>query len=195
MKKILVICTTIILFLCGMFVVEADECPCINLPEDPVTMIAEDGAESYFDIYLSGIPDGYDITNGFYLGWCVDRSTAMPRGEPHEVMLYCSYDPEMPDSFQDDDWDKVNYILNNKQGDKDDVQDAIWNLIDNKPYADITPVAQDMVDSAEDGFCPSPGDILAILADGGTEIQRSIFEFPLPPYGGLTPGFWKNQLH
>ena len=120
--KIGVIIITSILFLSGMLIVTAEEIPCINLPENPVTLIAEDGTQSYFDIYLSGISAGYDITNGMYLGWCVDRGTSMPRGDSHEVMLYCSYDPEMPLSFQDDDWDKVNHILNNKQGDKDDIQ-------------------------------------------------------------------------
>lgn len=191
-KKILVISMASLLLFSGVLVAEADECPCISLPQEPVTMIVQDGTISYFDTYLSGVPDGYRVKNDQYLGWCAQRSITIPRGVPHEVILNCSYDPNMPDSFQDDDWDKVNWIVNNKLGGKVDIQDAIWHLIDDKPYADITSIAQTLVNNAVDGYCPELGDILVILADGGDAIQRTIFELPL--YEGLTPGYWKNHL-
>jgi len=170
----------------------------INLPTDTVTMIAYNGTDygvdSYFLTVLSNIPSGYDVTNGEYLGWCIQRDTMMPRGSEQNVKMYCSYDPNIPNCFQSDNWDKVNYILNNKQGTWEDIQDAIWYFING--VGTSRSIALTMIDDAYlngGGFCPDPGDVIAIILNGSANIQDSIIEYDTTQYEGKSHGFWKNH--
>ena len=130
MKKILVIGIMCIFVLSGLSVTsateddyECEDCPAdtnidccsqINLPPDFVSMIVESGTDSHWNILLSNVPEGYDVTNGEYLGWCIQRGVAIDTGVLLLAKLYCSYDYCKPEIWQDDDWDKVNYIINNK---------------------------------------------------------------------------------
>jgi hypothetical protein len=185
----------------GVFVGVYALLPKINLPGQPVTMTIYDGSVSYFDIYLSDVPPGFDVTNGYYVGWCADRTVYMPRGEKLTVRLWNSYDLLLPLPLRDKNWSKVNYILNHKDGTtKTDLQGAFWNLLCNTPYSQISPKAQELVDSADGHFVPQPGDFIAILAE---PIQNSSHPWPfqfvflqirLTHHGneGLTPGYWKN---
>jgi hypothetical protein len=140
--------------------------PSIHLPDRPVTMIAYDGAGSYFDIDFSDVPPNLDVANGSYQGWCADRSVLMPRGEQLTVRLYNSYDHSLPLPLREKNWSKVNYILNHNNGaTKLDIQDAVWYLLCNYPYSSLTSKAQMLVDTAQDGFIPQPGELIAILAE------------------------------
>jgi hypothetical protein len=156
----------------------------LNLPAIPVTMTVYDNQViSYFDTYLSNVPDGYDVTNGGpYLGWCVEAGTGITRGVGHQVMLYSSYDPVMPVSFQNADWYKINYILNHKIGSEDEISIAIWYFCGEWPYG-MPPNSQTMVNEANTygaAFVPSEGEVIAVLADGGSTIQRTFFELLIP---------------
>jgi len=167
----------------------------INLPDVPVTLNAVDGTTSYFVITLSGVPAGHDVTNGVYTGWCADFGIHMPRNQNLIVTLYDSYGP-LPARAQDDDWDKVNWILNHDYGySVMDIQQAFWYLINEKDISGY-PQAQALVASAPDGFTYEPGDIIAIVAVPESEdVQCSFIELVLSPGNeGLTPGFWKNHL-
>ena len=174
--------------------------PNLRLPGEPVTMTVYDGAVSYFDIYLSDVPNGFDVVNGYYVGWCADRSVHMPRGEELTVRLYNSYDLLLPLPLRDKNWDKVNYILNHK-GDatKTDIQEAFWYLLNDYPYDQISSTAQMLVDTAQDGFLPQPGDFIAILAapvqtDGRPwPFQFAFLQVTLPPQEGKSHGYWKNH--
>jgi hypothetical protein len=174
--------------------------PNLRLPSNPVTMTVYDGSVSYFDIYLSDVPNGNDVVNGYYVGWCADRSVHMPRSEALTVRLYNSYDLFLPLPLRDKNWDKVNYILNNKgNATKEDIQDAFWYLLNDYPYDDISVKAQTLVDTAQDGYMPHPGDLIAILAAPvHTEGRPWPFQFAflqvrLPPQEGLSHGYWKNH--
>ena len=204
-KKTLTVFIVCIFIFSGTYVVSSTDTydcnPKINIPPDYITMVAEDGKNSHFDTYLSNVPLGYNISSGRYPGWCVQRSVMMDRGVFHTVVLYSSYDPEMPESFQDEDWDKVNYLLNNKQGNTTDIQESIWYFIgDNPPSSDL---AEQMILDAEangTGFCPKPGDKIAILIDNGEDlnhsIQRTIIEVTIPTgeYQGCNLRFWTTHL-
>ena len=160
--------------------------PSISLPSDPVTMIVyQPGSNSYFDTHLLDVPSGYDVTIGCYLGCCAQEGLTIPRGVPHLVKLYSSYDPDMPQAFEDEDWDKINYIVNNKRGDRMDVQEAIWYFINDRPTRNSISVA--MIQEADrygEGFCPSPGDVMVIILDSGRDlnpvVQGIIIEVPIP---------------
>lgn len=164
----LVLCTTIFLLLAVCFLPLAScdtPTPSIHLPDAPVTMTATDGDDSYFDIDLSDVPPNHDVANGVYEGWCADRSVVMPRGEQLTVRLFNSLDPLLPAILRDSNWSKVNYILNHNDGaTKTDIQDAFWYLLCNYPYSYLTSTAKMLADTAQEGFIPQPGDLIAILA-------------------------------
>lgn len=192
-KKTLLLGITVILLFSGTTVV-AEDCNLeISLPSDYITMVAVDGENSWFDIILSDIPTGYDIVDGTYLGWCAQYSIKMSRGVNHAVTLYSSYDPDMPESFQDTDWDKANYILNHKQNySYSSIQKALWYFIDDQSYPSDAE-AQALISDANasgSGYCPGSGDILAILVEVHTIVQQTFLELTIPETstGGENPG-------
>jgi hypothetical protein len=164
----------------------------VNLPADLVTMtILYNRPTSTFMTTLSNVPLGYDVTDGNYLGWCNDPDTWMPMNVPHQVILYSSYNSVLPSYLENAEWDKVNYLLNHKLGNSASwdycwqIQFAIWYLLG---YGDrgmqfigapMSSNAWAMVNDANtygEGYTPVPGEIMAILADAGANIQGSFFE-------------------
>ncbi|MBN1280952.1 MAG: hypothetical protein JXA00_04815 [Candidatus Thermoplasmatota archaeon] len=175
--------------------------PSLHLPDATLTMYVTDGNVSYFNIYLSDVPAGYEITDGLYVGWCADRGVTMPRNQNLQVKLFNSYALFLPEPLQSRNWSKVNYILNHKgNATKADVQDAIWNLINRYPFSSISENAKQLVNTAHDGYKPQEGGLIAILAlpvypqHNQEPFQRSFLEVRLPPQEGKTPGFWKNHV-
>jgi hypothetical protein len=93
---------------------------------------------SYFNDGSNGRPEG-----DYYVGWCVDQGHVIRSGYPYEVKLYSSYDPNKPDWAASDNWDMVNYIINQRrQGAYDEFggfednnenknlfQNAVWYFI------------------------------------------------------------------
>jgi len=174
--------------------------PTLNLPSQPVTMMVYDGSVSYFSIHLSDVPPGYDVADGFYVGWCADRSVTMPRGEYLTVRLYNTYDLLLPLPLRDKDWDKVNWILNNRDGaTKEDIQEAFWVLLNDYPYESVSPMAKSLVDNAVEGFMPQPGELIAVLAEPVETqgrcwpFQFAFLQVTLHCHEGCTPGYWKNH--
>jgi hypothetical protein len=179
----------------------------VDLPDVPVTMYAWERPASwpaFFKIQLSGVGGGYDVSDGTYEGWCIEYGTPIPNGVAHSVMLHSSYCP--PALFDVPGWNEINYILNNKQGDRWDVQRAIWYFINfgpwdwDQPHGESPVVTQytlDMIDDAEDNsdYIPGPGDTVAVICEPiSSRIQYTFIEVPVPePYEGLTPGFWRNK--
>ncbi len=144
----------------------------------PLWAHTETGAA--FALELSGVPAGYDIADGIYDGWCADEDIPLPFFVTHEVDIYSSYDPALPPSLQDDDWDMVNYVLNNKHpmAHDFDIQEAISYFVGTEvvPYSFW---AQFMVNDAlanGEGFYPSSGEIIAVILDAGPGVQPTIIE-------------------
>jgi len=160
----------------------------LNLPSTIVWIEVSNGTESYFSTVLSDVPSGYDVANGAYVGWCVDRTADMERSPTkHAVTLYSSTSPL--GELASEKWDMVNYILNHKQGTREDIQQAIWyfiNMVGN--YTPTSPIAIAIVNDAianGNGFVPSNGQIVAVicypealLPDG--PVQISIIEITTP---------------
>lgn len=137
----------------------------LNLPSTLVNVVITNGSESYFNTTLSNVPSGYDVMNETYLGWCIDNTANMTRNMPFEVALYSSLSP--PGNLSSVRWNMVNYILNHKQGNEDDVQQAIWyfaNMVGN--YTPTSLVAQAIVNDTlanGTGFTPATGQKVAII--------------------------------
>jgi len=87
----------------------------IKLPANSVTMMVQHtSTNSYFNTTLSDVPLGYDISNGSYLGWCIDLCHRIADNIFYQVYLYSSYNTSMPSYLWHNNLSKVNYILNNK---------------------------------------------------------------------------------
>jgi hypothetical protein len=167
--------------------------PWPNLPSTHVHLTVVDGTTSYFISTLSGVPAGFDVHNGVYRGWCVDRSTTMIRSVSHNVILYSSLSP--PSALSSINWIAINYILNHKQGTMMDVQHAIWHFTDG--YSPGNAATQAMVDAANANptYNPTTGAILAVicLPQNDSGAQNSIIELCRLP--GLSPGYWKHNVN
>jgi len=155
--------------------------PSINLPSGEVSLTIQwPSSECYYYVWLSDVPSGYHVSNGRYLGWCVDEYHVIVPGETYRAKMYSTYDPDNP--HPDEDWDMVNYILNHKQEPWEDVQDAIWFFVDGGRWPS-NPAGQAMVNDAlanGEGFVPGPGQTLAVILyiDGYTQIP--IIEVTVP---------------
>ena len=117
-------------------------------------------------------------------------------------MLYSSLNPPATPSLDGYEWDKVNYILNNKPttATKDDIQGAMWNYVNlGGGEVPLTSVAEDIIDDAQangGGFVPGPDDVVAVILypDTRETAQATIIELG-PGDEGLSPGFWKNHVN
>jgi len=157
--------------------------PQVLLPSSEITMeVINPWNDCYYEVVLSDVPTGYHVSNGIYSGWCVDEQHCISVGVKYRARMYSSYDPNNPHS--DPDWDKVNYILNHKNGNGTwrDVQEAIWFFIDggNDPSTEI---GRSMVDEANrygEGFIPGPGEALAVVLYIDNCTQIPIIEVIVP---------------
>jgi hypothetical protein len=181
--------------------------PNINLPSGEVTVKVDyPSSECYYYVILNNIPEGYHVSNGQFLGWCVDEHNYISNGKTYSATLYSSYASNNP--HPDDDWDKVNYILNHKQGSWNDVQAAIWYFID----GGIMPSSDDgkaMVSNANafgEGFVPAPGEKMAVVVwiNSNTQvpiievcvpIQNTVPEYPLGPILGTASFFAALEVY
>ena len=88
-------------------------------------------SNSYVEVTLSDIPEGYEIINGIYPSSCADHSTPIFTGLPYEMNVYSSlYPDQLPTFAQSDKWEKINWLYNHLdwyQGYKwYDIQGFIW---------------------------------------------------------------------
>ena len=161
----------------------------LNLPSTMVTIEVFNGTKSYFNTSLSGVPSGYDVMNGTYVGWCVDIMSLMARSPAiHEVTLYSSVNP--PGTLANESWDMVNYILNHKNGTALDIQQAIWYFVHmDGNFTPSTNSAWTMVNDTllnGHGFVPGNGQTIAViclpkvLLPQQNSVQISIIEIANP---------------
>jgi hypothetical protein len=151
--------------------------PSVLLPDDPITLVIWAAFESYIDSWLSNVPDGLEITNQRYNGWCVDIPHHINQGVPYEAKVYSSYG-ELSGRMQSDHWDEVNYIVNHKRGGRDDIQAAIWYFIGGGGFP-TSNEGQAMVNEAlvhGEGFVPTLQQTLVLVVDAGDDVQLTIIE-------------------
>jgi hypothetical protein len=127
----------------------------------------------------------------------------MVRSTNHQVTLSDDY-ANLPVVFQGQ-WDKINWILNNKDTSvMIDLQNAFWYLLGDRSWSQISANSRSLILSANssgDGYEPQSGDIIAVVAiPSGTEAetycQCSFIEVLIPEEQGgctYTPGYWKNH--
>lgn len=105
----------------------------VNLPPNAVTMVPKTSSKnSSWVLNLSNVPDGYDVWNGPWNGWCVEKTVYMTPNKTYTAKLVSSQDTKnLPDRAKNVNWPMVNYLLNhpNANASVKDVQDAIWYLL------------------------------------------------------------------
>jgi hypothetical protein len=141
--------------------------------------------DSYFDNVIAG------MIAGDYLAWCVDVDTAIHLNVKYEGTTYStlgSFPAELVD--RPENMDLINYIINQDylaQGmSADDIQMAIWTLIDDRApnpgtanTANVAAIVADALANGE-GFVPTCGDVVAIIIEPTVEAQTTIIEYPVP---------------
>lgn len=178
---------TLLIAVCSVLAVHADSTSDgLNLPTGWVYITVNNGTESYFLTTLSGVPSGYDVANETYFGWCVDLRLDMTRNQTFQTLLYSSLNPPQNLSSQAQ-WNMTNYILNHKQGNFTDIQEAIWYFTVANYTGSRSTLANAMIqDAIANGttFNPAPGQTAAIicypLVIQQQWVQTSIIEYTLP---------------
>ncbi|MCX6661563.1 MAG: hypothetical protein NTY91_03330, partial [Euryarchaeota archaeon] len=159
--------------------------PNIHLPPSQVTMKVFSSTTSYFRTQLFNVPAGYEVSNGNYSGWCSDSAHTINTNTPYQVTLYSSYYASLPPHLYHQNWSKVNYILNHKVGtDWHQVEYAILYIL-NFGNQGLNTNGWTMVNDAiayGGSYVPGGGQIIAVIADAGTTVQRTIFELTVPTY-------------
>jgi len=159
--------------------------PSINLPTEPVSMhVTWPVSNCYYNVTLRDVPSGYHVSNGEYLGWCIDTDHYIYRNTVYNATMYSSYDQNNPyyNQCPYENWTKINYILNHKRCTINDVQQAIWYFIPGG-YAPSTEEAWAMIRDAEENgtnFIPGPGQIMAVVLWIDNNTQASIIEVYVP---------------
>jgi hypothetical protein len=139
--------------------------------------------------------DGSGDPLGYYLGWCVDRVGLISPGTTYSAEFYSTYgtlptDPYATevgeDRFATVNWDKINYLLNNKGSiSAGALQNVIWSFTGDYDPNSLGTAAKAVYDDADnngDGFFPSPGQIFAVIVfvdqmyNSNVPIQLTIIE-------------------
>jgi hypothetical protein len=164
----------------------------LNLPTDVIhAVFYHYGPVSYWETDLSGVPNGYDVNNGAYVGWCVDNHHGLIYpGLDYTIQLFSSYDagfflnhPGWSGNFQYS-WPCVNWIINHKDSYSiDQIQDAIWYYVDGgvDPGG---PAHNLIIDAFNNGqnYVPQTGDVMAVLCfpnpnnQHGLDVQHTFIE-------------------
>ena len=159
----------------------------LHLPTNSVAFNGHESPDSFAAITLSLAPSGYDATNGTYFGWCINYDDPISYGQVYAGKLFSSLSTNLPPMLQALARDKVNYILNHKQGTFDDVQNAVWHAL-GQTNAPVTPLSQAMLagaDAAGAGFVPASHEVVAIIIEPDEAgVQRLVIEMRCPTDAG-----------
>jgi hypothetical protein len=163
-----------------------------NLPDSPIGLRLEESSpgiinDTYFDLKIWDVGEGYDIYDGIWPAWCADSDVFIYQRTDYTPYVRSSLDPDLGYKCEhctdDEKWNYVNYILNHKHPEADwmDIQTAIWYFTDKDPFYQYgySEKAEAMVKDAVDngaGFYPQKGQLGAVILDNGPDIQLVFLE-------------------
>ena len=147
------------------------------LPTTPVSMYVGSSKYAKLGLNLSKVGDGFDVWNGHWPGWCVEKTVYIRTGKLYSAKVVSSQDTaNLPDRAKNVNWQLVNYIINNKhpKATTTDVQNAVWHVL-GYIGAPSDKEAKWMVNKAKangKGFRPTYGDSVAaiFLSNVGTQL-------------------------
>jgi hypothetical protein len=151
-----------------------------NIQTTPVNVYIDFGETSRFDVFFIDLNKDSDLKTWYsYNGWCLDRHKSLDKGWVYEAHLYQST-IEIPKSLKNVEFNKINYLINHKIGDKKDIQDAIWYLIHGNGYLSVN--AESMVRNADEFgkfYVPLSGNMVAIICIVDDQ-QPFFIEYKIP---------------
>ncbi|MGA2404614.1 MAG: PEP-CTERM sorting domain-containing protein [Syntrophobacteraceae bacterium] len=159
--------------------------PPAKIPDSTVTMFIREGTNSRFEIFFIDVKYGYDLVDfEFYKAWCLRKNQPIRRNAMHKVTLYNCYDPDLPSQFRGEQWNKVNYIINHKNGaSKETVQQAIWHFTNGQKPAKLSVQATKLVEEANlkgKDYKPAEGELIAIICLPEEKKQPVFIEYKIP---------------
>ena len=102
----------------------------VSADQATITFYPNNAAKNvYWDIDVTSgsalIPTAND-----YVGWCADMGVSIGEGT-HTFDVFSSLDPSsLPPAIEDQNWDKINWVINHKDGaDWKTVQAVIWHYL------------------------------------------------------------------
>ncbi len=185
----------------------------VTQPASP--SLTEADAPGYFEVTLSGVPttSTYSIANGIaYDAWCGDWwSASVAQAIPSIFFdaspVYSTYGTIPPGYAPlNGNFNEINYILNNKNGSLQDVQDAIWMIMVGSTGDTPSATAMAMVSAAQanPNYVPPAGGIMAVLfainpLTPGDIVQNLLLEIAVPVAANGTLGLgdfvWNDYNH
>ncbi len=155
------------------------------LPNKCVPMyVKSSNSYSKLVLNLKNVPDGFDVWDGAWPGWCVEKTVYIRTGKWYCQPVVSSQDSaNLPDRAKNVNWQMVNYIINNKspKASVNDIQYAIWHVLGYVGYPK-DPDAQAMVNKAKKfgkNFRPSYGDSVAVIYLSAKGVQLVFLEVTL----------------
>jgi hypothetical protein len=175
--------------------------PYMNLPETctvttinhiPGIIPLQDNVVGYFDVTLSDIGDGYDISNISYGVNCFNRQVTIALPETYTLDVRSSLYPEfMTGPCKDLSWDKANWLINHLnmfpgytwsdiQQAFWKIEDPTWNMAEHGQVPAGTAIATAMYLAAAangEGYVPLPGGWagVALESPSGVPATQCIF--------------------
>lgn len=149
--------------------------PYINLPATAtykITAWAPGTMGTYVDALLSNIPSGYELSNGTWPSWCADKNLTIQINQNYNMDVYSTLYPALIPEFarKATIWPKVNWLMNNLNyfptASMQDIQDAIWRLVNSPAYTGGSSLAITMANTAATNganFVPLPGGWAAVI--------------------------------
>ena len=152
------------------------------LPSQVTAKIAYPGPDSYWDVDVTAGSGDIPTANDYH-GMCGSSKNYINSGT-HVFQVYSSLGP-LPNGLPYANWNKINYILNNKAGaDMYTLQAVFWHY-DSGPYSwgtvDWTKY-QELVDAAEKNptYVPGVGKNYAVILWSSDTAQPIFIELPVP---------------
>ncbi len=161
------------------------------LNQSPTSTLASTDA-GLFALTLTGVGSGFSITNQTYTAWCAGwyNSPFSTSGSPGSLVV-STYSPSFPASagpiVAGNTINMVNYILNNKQGTVEDVQDAIWLIMTGQTSDTPSATANAMVTAAKQNpsYIPNALGTVAVFYESGPTTLPTTFAGALGVYQSL----------
>jgi hypothetical protein len=164
------------------------------LPAQVTVTLAFPGPDSYFNV---DVTDGgnFDLPNANgYLGWCADSKINGQDGVP--TAAYTPYDSRgtLLPPIHTVDWNRVNYIINHKNGaSKGAIQQAVWNFDNGRitgsstwtndaPYleSEVQALIADANANGETYVPENPGELYSVILWKSRTAQPLFIEVPIP---------------
>jgi len=153
------------------------------LPAEEVSFdVLADIPTSFAHVTFAGIPRGYSVSNTIYAAWCLEFDKPIHEGQTYYAKLYDSQANTLPSHLSDLPWDKLDYILNHKEGVWLDVQNAIWATLGQpvtQPYNEAANTLSNKAAVFGPGFKPIHGQTCSVIIDHADPMnQRLLMEIP-----------------